>query len=77
MKKCTCGPREACTEPCDRNLKGLDKEVERQRGVIADLMYVGNRLARGEVSPEEWHDAVMRATPDHAKPIVCRSGSDG
>lgn len=65
MKQCTCGPQQGCTAPCDRELSAL-------RNSLANLMYVGNRLARGDASPEEWHDAVAQAIPEHAKPIVCR-----
>lgn len=42
------------------------------RDSLADLMYVGNRLARGDATAEEWQDAVARAIPDSAKPTVCR-----
>jgi hypothetical protein len=71
---CTCGPQEGCTKPCDRT------EVRALRDAVAGLMYAGNRLEReaAELGTHRddlihaWHQAIEAATPEHAKPIVCR-----
>lgn len=63
--------REECRgcEQLEKQLERTETENNNLRGAMAELLYVGNRLARGEVTADEWHEAVRKATP---APTVCK-----
>lgn len=44
-------------------------EVERLRGIVANLLLVGNNLTRGKATAAEWRAAVMSIASDY--PPIC------
>lgn len=41
----------------------MDDDADELLTKLANLIYAGNRLARGDATAAEWHEAVRKATP--------------